>query len=85
MPPSQTLDDPSKPVQPSALWPPSAKQVESGIRTIYDLGKGIVLFGVFVPLMTFTAVWYKLILDCTAGLSFLLYAWYLEGRHESPR
>lgn len=42
----------------SFLWPPSLKQSESGIRTLYDLSKGIALFGVFVPLVTFTAAWY---------------------------
>lgn len=65
------------------MWPPTKAQRDSGIRTLYDLGKGITLFGVFVPLMTFTGVWYKLLLAVTAGLGFFVTAWYLEGRHGS--
>lgn len=70
--------DAPKPRPP--LWPPNSTQRDSGIRTLYDLGKGITLFGVLVPLMTFTGVWYKLILAVTAGLGFFATAWYLEGR-----
>ncbi len=65
------------------FWPPNFKQIDSGIRTLYDLSKGIALFGVFVPLVTFTGVWYKLVLAVSAGVAFFLTAWYLEGRNGS--
>ena len=65
------------------FWPPNSNQIDSGIRTIYDLSKGIALFGVFVPLVTFNGVWYKLVLAVSAGLAFFLTAWYLEGRNGS--
>jgi len=65
------------------FWPPNSKQIDSGIRTLYDLSKGIALFGVFVPLVTFTGVWYKLVLAVSAGVAFFLTAWYLEGRNGS--
>lgn len=85
MPP--TMPPPFRPRTPEApaptLWPPSPKQTDSGIRTLYDLSKGITLFGVFVPLVTFNGVWYKIVLGVTAGLGFFVTAWYLEGRHES--
>ncbi len=69
--------------QRSPLLPPNSNQIDSGIRTIYDLSKGIALFGVFVPLVTFNGVWYKLVLAVSAGLAFFLTAWYLEGRNGS--
>ncbi len=68
---------------PHPFWPPNSKQIDSGIRTLYDLSKGIALFGVFVPLVTFTGVWYKLDLAVSAGVAFFLTAWYLEGRNGS--
>lgn len=68
---------------PPPLWPPSPKQADSGIRTLYDLSKGITLFGVFVPLVTLNGDWYKILLGVTAGLGFFVAAWYLEGRHGS--
>lgn len=73
---------PTPPPRPG-FCSPNRTQRESGIRTLYDLGKGITLFGVLVPLMTFTGVWYKLILAVTAGVAFFATAWALEARHGS--
>ena len=50
------------------FWPPNSNQIDSGIRTIYDLSKGIALFGVFVPLVTFNGVWYKLVLAVSGAV-----------------
>ncbi|MCS6327789.1 MAG: hypothetical protein H8K06_11965 [Nitrospira sp.] len=73
----------SKTMRRRPLWPPNSKQIDSGIRTLYDLSKGIALFGVFIPLVTFSGVWYKLLLSVSAGLAFFLTAWYVEGRNGS--
>ncbi len=85
MPPTMPPPFRHRPALPSPpnLWPPSPKQTDSGIRTLYDLSKGITLFGVFVPLVTFNGVWYKIVFGVTAGLGFFVAAWYLEGRHGS--
>ena len=71
------------PSRDNLFWPPTEKQRDSLIRTLYDLSKGLLLFGVLVPLVTFNGIWYKLLLAVTAGASFFLLAWRLEGRFGS--
>ena len=58
---------------------PSSKQIRNVIRTIYDISKGILVFGLFVALLTFRTEWHTIVLSISSRLSFFLCAWTLEG------